>query len=94
MNTDDEPKEPEQSEDEYIVEKIVGHTLENGQVPYRVRWYKYNYEDATAEPEQNIPNHFIRRYWKRQSRLSILTAENSGLRLKKRGESDGGKRKK
>lgn len=47
------------NEDEHVVKKIVGHTVENGRVMYPVRWYGYTSNDDTDKPEEDIVNHFI-----------------------------------
>lgn len=68
------PNEAEQGKDDYVVNKIDGHTVQDGQILYRVRWYGYFAEDDTAKAEENIPSPFIRCY--RQRRPSPITIDS------------------
>lgn len=49
----------EHDKDEYVVNKIVGHHVIDGNTMYRVCWYVYSDEDDTAE---HIPSHIIKKY--------------------------------
>ncbi|CAF3716129.1 unnamed protein product [Rotaria sp. Silwood1] len=43
------------ADDIYVVEKILDKKiLDNGQIIYLLKWFGYNEEDATWEPEENI----------------------------------------
>lgn len=53
------PKAAKQDEDEFVVNKIVRHIVENGQVLYPLPWYGVLADGDTAEPAKNIPSHFI-----------------------------------
>jgi Chromo (CHRromatin Organisation MOdifier) domain len=72
-----EPRQPRRSREEpppggreYVVEKLVGAANgEGGQHLYRVRWWGYDPEEDSWEPAEQLPAHFIRRYW-RSRRLS------------------------
>ncbi|OSS47083.1 hypothetical protein B5807_09830 [Epicoccum nigrum] len=58
----EEPEEPEEEgdeedvgEDEYVVEKILGHRFNKGVLEFDVKWQGYdNPEDRTWEPEENM----------------------------------------
>ncbi|CAF1175604.1 unnamed protein product [Adineta steineri] len=42
-------------EDIYVVEKILNkRILENGEIEYFIKWYGYDEDDATWEPEENV----------------------------------------
>jgi len=57
-----EPEEPEEEEDaedvgedEYVVEKIIGHRFNKGVLEFDVKWQGYeNPKDRTWEPEENM----------------------------------------
>lgn len=51
--------------DEYVVDEVVNHYETDGMVLYRVRWFQYLPEDETDKSTDNIPQHFIARYWAR-----------------------------
>ena len=63
-------KEPSNnaSAQEYVVDKIVDAVdgFGDGSLVYRVRWLGYDPSEDTWEPEEHLPAHFIRRYWKAQ----------------------------
>ncbi|KAF9697553.1 hypothetical protein EKO04_004341 [Ascochyta lentis] len=45
----------EKDEDEYVVEKIIGHRFNKGALEFDVKWQGYdNPEDRTWEPEENM----------------------------------------
>jgi Chromo (CHRromatin Organisation MOdifier) domain len=54
---------PEQG---YVVDKLVDvlEAVDGSSQVYCVRWLGYNPDEDTWEPEDNLPKHFIRRYWK------------------------------
>ena len=56
------------SAQEYVVDKIVDAVdgFGDGSLVYRVRWLGYDPSEDTWEPEEHLPAHFIRRYWKAQ----------------------------
>jgi hypothetical protein len=42
-------------DDIYVVEKILSkRVLENGQIEYFIKWFGYDKDDATWEPEENV----------------------------------------
>lgn len=58
-------EEPPSSDREYVIEKLVGAANgEDGQHIYRVRWWGYDAEEDTWETAEQLPAHFIRRYWR------------------------------
>ncbi|MCC7160093.1 MAG: hypothetical protein IT281_11260 [Ignavibacteria bacterium] len=43
------------ADDIYVVEKILDRKLSNnGQIEYLLKWFGYDEDDATWEPEENI----------------------------------------
>lgn len=44
-------------EKEYLVDKIMGMKMENGQPLYLVKWTGYDHSESTWEPVENLPNH-------------------------------------
>lgn len=57
---------------EYVIDRIVGVRQESdGTHRYRVRWYGYNREDDTWEPEGNLPSPMVRSY---NRRVGLLRA--------------------
>jgi hypothetical protein len=55
--TDDQPIVqfvPDESDQEYEVEKVVDKRIFKGKVEYRIRWRGYTSEDDTWEPVQNL----------------------------------------
>ncbi|KAF2680844.1 hypothetical protein K458DRAFT_421170 [Lentithecium fluviatile CBS 122367] len=52
---DEEAEDDDEGEDEYVVEKIVGHKLQKGTIIYDVKWQGYDDPlDRTWEPESNL----------------------------------------
>ena len=42
-------------DDIYVVEKILNkRILENGEIEYFLKWFGYNDDDSTWEPEENV----------------------------------------
>ena len=52
----------------YIVESILDITLNEGKKMYKVKWFGYDKDSATLEPEENIPK-FIREYFSDATKL-------------------------
>jgi hypothetical protein len=42
------------SEEEYVVEKIVGKRISDDQIEYRVKWEGYSEEENTWEPYESL----------------------------------------
>lgn len=38
------------TENEYVANKIVGHSVKTGRITYHVRWYEYFLGDNSDEP--------------------------------------------
>lgn len=53
---DDDDDDDEDNADEYVVEKILRHALDNGKtILYQVKWLGYEAaDDQTWEPEENL----------------------------------------
>lgn len=45
--TENETNEERTNKNEHLEDKIVGHTVENGRLLYRVHWYRYPSTDDT-----------------------------------------------
>lgn len=56
---------------EYIVDCIVKHMGSRTNIRYVVQWYDYGAEDNTEEPPENLPQHFITRYWRGQQHRNV-----------------------
>jgi hypothetical protein len=55
------------SEDEYVMEKIVGaKNIQGGGLRSRVRWYGYSSEEDTWEPAENLPENVVMRFHQRK----------------------------
>lgn len=52
---------------EYFVDHIVREVVKYGETKYIARWYGYSKDKDTVEQVENIPDHFIVRFWKRRS---------------------------
>ena len=52
----------------FIVESILEVTVADGKKLYKVKWYGYDENDSTIEPEENIPK-FIQKYYSDPSKL-------------------------
>jgi hypothetical protein len=51
---------------EYVIDRIVGRRQEtDGTIRYRVRWYGYNRDADTWEPEGNLPGPMVQSYNRR-----------------------------
>jgi Chromo (CHRromatin Organisation MOdifier) domain len=47
-----------------------------GQILYQVRWLGYDPAEDTWEEKDELPSHFIRRYWRTKG-LSTLEGEHT-----------------
>jgi len=63
---DVEPTNTPTEQREYVVDRIISHEGKGRNKKYVVRWYGYAPEHDTVEPPENLPQHFIRRYWRRK----------------------------
>jgi Chromo (CHRromatin Organisation MOdifier) domain len=56
--------DPGPREKEYMVDRLVDAQMNDmGQILYQVRWLGYDPSDDTREEKDELPTHFIRRYW-------------------------------
>ncbi|KAF0471861.1 chromatin organization modifier domain-containing protein [Gigaspora margarita] len=54
-------------ENEYVVEKVIGHRFVNGQLQYYLKWKDYSDEDNTWEDESDIfATSLVEEYWANQ----------------------------
>lgn len=53
-----------QKGDTYVVDMIIQHSDTPEKQSYFVHWYGYTSADDKMELEENLPQHFIDRYWK------------------------------
>lgn len=66
------------SDQEFVVERIMDHRDEpDGKRLYKVRWFGYDKHNDTFEPEQNIPTHFVIRYWNRVNKRSAARSNQT-----------------
>ena len=56
--------EENDSEEEYVIERIVKHRKHKNQNEYFIKWEGYSSDENTWEPEGNIPLSMIKEYWK------------------------------
>ncbi|KAI9876231.1 MAG: hypothetical protein M1830_006966 [Pleopsidium flavum] len=85
----DEAEEGDESEEVYLVERIVDHQIIDGVLKYEVRWFGYNRkEDNSWEPEENLENaaDILQEYFDRQGGKPTVPAKGA----KKRGRQSQG----
>jgi Chromo (CHRromatin Organisation MOdifier) domain len=64
-------------ENEYVFDRLVDTQMNDmGQILYQVRWLGYDPADDTWEEKDELPSHFIRRYWRTKG-LSTLEGEHT-----------------
>lgn len=51
---------------EYVIEKIIDHGYEDGELMLKVRWYGYPLADATWEPIATLPTSLVTQYFQRK----------------------------
>lgn len=49
---------------EYVVDWIVRHIGKQPNFKHAVRWYGYEASGDTVHPPENLPAHFVARYWR------------------------------
>jgi hypothetical protein len=65
------------TEKEYVVDRIVEAQMnDRGRILYQVRWLGYDPAEDTWEDKDELPRHFIRRYWRTKG-LSTLEGEHN-----------------
>lgn len=65
---DDVPSESDDTKYAYDVKGIVRHKDDGENPKYLVKWNGFKFAGYKGDPSHYIPQHFIRRYWKRQRR--------------------------
>lgn len=65
-----------------MVEKIIKHADTSTEQIYDVRWYGYTSAQATLEPEENLPRHFIDRDWKVMTKVEKRSNRSAYLSFK------------
>jgi hypothetical protein len=69
--------DPGPREKEYVVDRLVDAQMNDmGQILYQVRWLGYDPAEDTWEDKDELPSHFIRRYWRTKG-LSTLEGEHT-----------------
>jgi hypothetical protein len=64
--------DPGPTEKEYVVDRLVDAQMNDmGQILYQVRWLGYDPADDTWEEKDELPTHFIRRYWRTKGLLTL-----------------------
>lgn len=74
---------------EYGVLLIVSHSNTSGEVKYFVRCYGYTLADNTAEPPEQIPEHFNSHCWLRERNNDAVQRQRKGTYLYKEREYQG-----
>jgi Chromo (CHRromatin Organisation MOdifier) domain len=60
-----------------LVDRLVDAQMNDmGQILYQVRWLGYDPAEDTWEEKEELPTHFIRRYWRAKG-LSTLEGEHT-----------------
>jgi Chromo (CHRromatin Organisation MOdifier) domain len=60
-----------------VVDRLVDAQMnDRGQILYQVRWFGYDPAEDTWEEKDELPAHFIRRYWRTKG-LSTLEGEHT-----------------
>jgi hypothetical protein len=60
-----------------VVDRLVDAEMnDRGQIRYQVRWLGYDPTEDTWEDKEDLPMHFIRRYW-RPKGFTTLEGENT-----------------
>ncbi|KAL2755993.1 hypothetical protein ACRALDRAFT_1064031 [Sodiomyces alcalophilus JCM 7366] len=90
---EEEEGDDEVEEDEYIVEKIISHTVDaQGNITFKVKWE--GYEDETWEPEENLldgaPDIMAEYYRDTGSREELIEQAQEARKTKKRGRPSTG----
>jgi hypothetical protein len=56
---------PDPPDREYVVDRLVDAEMnDRGRIRYQVRWLGYDPMEDTWEYKEELPTHFIRRYWR------------------------------
>lgn len=58
--------------DQYGVDGIVYQEVVNGEGLYRVQCYRYKANKDTAEPADQLPDHFFKAYWRGRNHRKCL----------------------
>ncbi|CAG8667647.1 5493_t:CDS:2 [Gigaspora rosea] len=72
-------------EDEYVVEKIIGHHFVNGRLQYYLKWKDYSDEDNTWEDESDIfATDLVEEYWANQGGRPMSNTSSSSASVPSR----------
>ena len=70
-------EDDELSEDEYEVEKVLGHRVENGVQLYLLKWKGYPMSECTWEKEDNMDcDDLVKEYWSRVKKANAAKAKD------------------
>ncbi|GES76716.1 cysteine proteinase [Rhizophagus clarus] len=92
-----EEKENSDSEDEYVVEKIIDHRKIKGVTQYYLKWKGYPDDENTWENESDVfAKELIEKYWKRENEKSkkkpVESPEESSEEDSKRNSKENNKK--
>ncbi|CAG8553628.1 6769_t:CDS:2 [Funneliformis caledonium] len=85
VNDENLVSEEEESDDEYIVEKILEHRIKKGITQYYLKWKGFPEEDNTWENESDIfATELVEEYWKKKNETSKTKKEESFDKISKK----------
>jgi hypothetical protein len=70
-------------DDIYVVEKILNkRILENGEIEYYLKWFGYEEDDATWEPEENVFCKDLIQVYEKNVNLNKFIVSRKGMDLR------------